>query len=282
MNHHAVMTSSQRLPIGPASLLKSMARHRQLVWQLTLRELQGRYRGSWLGIIWSFVTPILMLGVYTFVFAVIFNAKWGDRSIDHTGHFSIVLFTGLIVYSLFADCVNRSPSLVLASPNYVKKVIFPLELLPIPVLGSALFHALVSMLVLLLAMLALAMPVPWTVVLLPVVVVPLLLAVAGAMWMLGSLGVYLRDIGQAVTLITTGLLFLSPVFYPVSAVPEKYRPLLETNPLTFVIESARGVVIEGTLPDFEAWSIQLIVGTAVAWCGYALFQRARRGFADVI
>jgi lipopolysaccharide transport system permease protein len=252
------------------------------MWQLTLRELQGRYRGSWLGIAWSFVTPILMLGVYTFVFAVIFNAKWGDRPVDHTGHFAIVLFAGLIVYTLFAECVNRSPSLVLASPSYVKKIVFPLELLPLPVLGSALFHALVSILVLILAMLVMAVPVPWTVVLLPVVIVPLLLAIVGAMWMLGSLGVYLRDIGQLVTLLTTGLLFLAPVFYPVSAVPEKYRGLLESNPLTFVIENARAVLIEGKLPDFGAWLVQLIAGAAVCWCGYALFQRARKGFADVI
>jgi lipopolysaccharide transport system permease protein len=282
MNADSIARSGDRPPISPVSLLRSLAQHRQLVWQLTLRELQGRYRGSWLGLAWSFVTPILMLGVYTFVFAVIFNAKWGDRSPDHAGHFAIPLFAGLIVFTLFAECANRAPSLVLASPSYVKKVIFPLELLPVPVLGSALFHAAISVVVLLATMAAFAIPIPWTVILLPFVIAPLLLASIGVMWCLGSLGVYLRDIGQLVTLVTTGLLFLSPVFYPVSAVPEPYRPLLETNPLTFVIEAARGVTITGVMPTLESWGLQMLVGSTVAWCGFALFQRSRKGFADVI
>lgn len=275
-------SAGQRWPVGPASLLTSFWRHRQLLWQLTLREMQGRYRGSWLGLAWSFVTPLLMLAIYTFVFAVIFSAKWGSRQGEGTAHFAIVLFAGLIVYTMFAECVNRAPSLVLSSPSYVKKVVFPLELLPIPVVGSALFHAAVSVAVLLGAMLASGMSVPWTVVLLPLVLLPLLLAVLGLMWLLGSLGVYLRDIGQIVTLLTTGLLFLAPVFYPVSAVPEPYRPLLELNPLTFVIESARMVAIDSVVPSASTWILQMAIGALISWCGYVWFQRTRKGFADVI
>ncbi|MCE2645189.1 MAG: ABC transporter permease [Burkholderiaceae bacterium] len=276
------VSAGQRWPVGPRSFATALWRHRQLLWQLTLREMHGRYRGSWLGLAWSFVTPLLMLAIYTFVFAVIFGAKWGSRPADGTAHFAIFLFVGLIVYTVFAECVNRAALLVLASPSYVKKVVFPLELLPIPVVGSALFHAAVSVAVLLGAMVVSGMSVPWTVVLLPLVLLPLLLAVLGLMWLLGSLGVYLRDIGQVVTLLTTGLLFLAPVFYPVSAVPEPYRPLLELNPLTFVIESARRVAIDGVAPEATAWGLQLAIGALIAWCGYAWFQRTRKGFADVI
>lgn len=276
------VSAGQRWPVGPGSFATALWRNRQLLWQLSLRERQGRYRGSWLGLAWSFVTPLLMLAIYTFVFAVIFGAKWGSRPTDGTAHFAIFLFAGLIVYTVFAECVNRAPSLVLASPSYVKKVVFPLELLPIPVVFSALFHAAVSVGVLLGAMVVSGMAIPWTVVLLPLVLLPLLLAVLGLMWLLSSLGVYLRDMGQVVPLLTTGLLFLAPVFYPVSAVPEAYRPLIEVNPLTFVIESARRVAIDGGAPEVTAWGLQMAISALIAWCGYAWFQRTRNGFADVI
>jgi lipopolysaccharide transport system permease protein len=172
--------------------------------------------------------------------------------------------------------------LIVASPNYVKKVIFPLELLPLPVLCSALLHGGVSLIVLLLAMLVTGMGLPWTVILLPIVLLPLVLAILGLMWLLGGLGVYVRDIGQVVAPITSALLFLTPIFYPVSAVPDGYRPLLEANPLTFVIESTREVIIEGLAPDFTTWATQVAASGLAFWCGYVWFQRARRGFADVL
>ncbi|HTT12243.1 MAG TPA: ABC transporter permease [Burkholderiaceae bacterium] len=267
---------------APSMLVSVVWRQRQLLWQLTKREMHDRYRGSWLGTAWSFITPLLMLAIYTFVFAVIFRARWGGASAESTHHVAIVLFSGLIVYTLFAECVNRAPGLVLSSPSYVKKVVFPLELLPLPVMGGALFHASVSLIVLLAAMLLSGDAIPPTLPLLPLVVLPLVLATVGAMWFLGSLGVYLRDISQVVALLTTGLLFLAPVFYPVSAVPERYRPLLEFNPLTFVIESARAVIIDGRLPNLGVWTAQLLAGLIIAWGGFAWFQRTRKGFADVL
>jgi lipopolysaccharide transport system permease protein len=264
------------------ALARSIWRHRQLVWQLTVRETQSRYRGSWFGLAWSFITPLLMLAIYTFVFAVIFNAKWGSRPVDNTGQFAIMLFAGLIVYTLFAECVSRSPSLILSSPSYVKKVVFPLELLPIPILGGALFHAAASTAVLLTAMVLMGVHVPWTLVLLPLVLAPLVFAISGVMWFLCGLGVYVRDISQVVTPIISGLLFLSPVFYPVSAVPGKYRFLLELNPLTFFIESTRSVLIDGRLPEANSWALHFVASGILGLCGYVWFQRVRKGFADVL
>lgn len=267
---------------SPADMLTSIWRHRQLATQLARRELAGRYRGSWLGLAWSFLNPLLMLSIYTFVFTAVFNVKWGLVQTQSTSHFAIVLFVGLVIYGLFAECVNRAPGLVLAVPSYVKKVVFPLEVLPFAVLGSALFHLAVGLIVLFAAMTFVGQPLQFTALLLPLVLVPLVLITLGLMWLLGALGVYLRDIGQVVSLLTTGLMFLSPVFYPVSAVPERFQIIFDMNPLTVVIEGARALVIQGALPNMRGLVLQWAVGAVVAWLGFAWFQRARKGFADVL
>ena len=272
---------SQTYDLSPQSVLDSLWCHRDLLWQLTKRDVMGRYRGSVMGLMWSFFYPLLMLAVYTFVFSVVFQSRWGAGS-DNKTMFAIIVFTGMIIHGLFAECVNRSPGLILNNVNYVKKVVFPLEILPWVSLGSALFHAGISMVVLLLFYGLIHASLNWTVIFLPLLLVPLILLTMGMSWFLASTGVFLRDVGQTIGIITTVLLFLSPVFYPVSALPERYRGLLQLNPLTFIIEQARDVLIWGKLPDWLGLGLYFVLSLLIAWVGLMWFQAIRKGFADVL
>lgn len=262
----------------PTSLLalgKSLWRNRQLIVQMTQREVVGRYQGSAMGLAWSFLNPVFMLVVYTFVFSEIFKSRWGGIGGDDSKtQFAVVLFVGMIVLGLFSEVLNRAPGLILANVNYVKKVVFPIELLPVIAMGAALFHSLISLGVLLAAFALFNGYLHWTAVFTPLVLLPLVILTLGLAWMLASLGVFLRDVGQTIGIITTVLMFLSPVFYPVTAVPERFRP--------FIIEQAREVLIWGHLPNWLGLSIYTLVATAIAWAGYAWFQKTRKGFADVL
>jgi lipopolysaccharide transport system permease protein len=269
-------------PTSVGAMFASLWRNRDLILQLTSREILGRYRGSVMGLAWSFFNPLLMLLVYTFVFSVVFKARWGASGEESKADFAIVLFVGLIIHGLFADCVIRAPYLILANVNFVKKVIFPLEILGWVVLGSALFHSGISVVMLLTAQVVVKHTLPWTVVFLPLVILPLSLGIMGVCWVLSSMGVYLRDVGQTVGIFTTALMFLAPVFYPISALPEQYRSALLLNPLTFIIEESRRVVIWGELPDWRGLAIYTLISLLVAWLGFWWFQKTRRGFADVV
>ncbi|RYF53396.1 MAG: ABC transporter permease [Comamonadaceae bacterium] len=275
MNPHAAHPTSFR------SLVNSLWSHRQLIAQMTRREVVGRYKGSVMGLLWSFLNPVLMLVIYTFVFSVVFQARWGDGR-ETKAQFAVILFAGMIVHALFADILNRAPTLILANSNYVKKVVFPLETLVAVAAGSALFHAMASLTVLVLAMVVLQGQLTWTVVFVPVVLAPMLILALALGWLFASLGVFLRDVGQVVGVLTTVLLFLSPVFFPVSAIPEFLQPWMRANPLTFIIEQTRAVLIFGQLPDWVGLTRYLAVALIAAWLGYAWFQKTRKGFADVL
>lgn len=249
--------------------------------KLTKREVVGRYRGSILGIIWSFFNPVLLLVVYTFVFSVVFQSKWNAGSGSKT-EFAVVLFAGLIVYGIFSECINRAPSLVLANPQYVKKVVFPLEVLPIAALGVSLFHAGVSFSVLLLFFALTEHMLHWTLIFLPLVLLPLCLFTLGLSWFLSSLGVFLRDVGHTVSLLTTVLMFTSPIFYPIDALPDPYRSLLALNPLAVVIEQTREVLIWGVSPNWITLLGMTTLSTGIAWLGFAWFQKTRSAFGDVL
>ncbi len=242
----------------------------------------GRYKGSVMGLAWSFFNPVFMLVVYTFVFSVIFKSRWGVGGEESKTQFAVVLFVGMIVHGLFAEVLNRAPGLILSNVNYVKKVVFPLEILPVIAMGATLFHSLISLSVLLIAFVMFNGYLHWTAIFTPLVLLPLVILTLGLAWMLASLGVFLRDVGQTIGIITTVLLFLSPVFYPASALPEKYQNWLFLNPLTFFIEEARNVLIWGKIPDWAGWGISFLASLAIAWLGFAWFQKTRKGFADVL
>jgi len=269
-------------PTSLMALGKTLWSNRQLIAQMTRREVLGRYKGSVLGLAWSFFNPVLMLAVYTFVFSVVFQMRWGLGEEESKTQFAVVLFVGMIVHGLLAEVLNRAPGLILGNVNYVKKVVFPLEILPVVSMGAALFHSLVSFGVLLLAFALFNGFLHWTAVLAPLVVLPLVILTLGLAWMLASLGVFLRDVGQTIGVVTTIMMFLAPVFYPITAVPEELRPLMMANPLTFIIEQAREVLIWGRLPNWIGLGIYTLIATTVAWAGYAWFQKTRKGFADVI
>jgi lipopolysaccharide transport system permease protein len=270
-------------PTSLVSLVKSFWRNRRLIVQMTRREVVGRYKGSALGLAWSFFNPVFMLTVYTFVFSEIFKSRWGGMGSDNSKtQFAVVLFVGLIVLSLFSEVLNRAPGLIVSNVNYVKKVVFPLEILPVIAMGATLFHCFISLCVLLAAFTLFNGYLHWTAVFTPLVLLPLVIMTLGIAWMLASLGVFLRDVGQTIVIITTVLMFLSPVFYPVTAVPERFRPFIMANPLTFIIEQAREVLIWGHLPNWLGLGVYTLAATTVAWAGYAWFQKTRKGFADVL
>lgn len=270
-------------PTSFMALARSLWLHRQLIVQMTRREVVGRYKGSALGLAWSFFNPVFMLVVYTLVFSEIFKMRWGGLEGDESKtQFAIILFVGMIVLGLFSEVINRAPGLILSNANYVKKVIFPIEILPVIVMGAALFHSIISFSVLLAAFALFNGYMHWTVIFVPLIFLPLVILTLGLAWMLASLGVFLRDVGQTVTLITTVLMFLSPVFYPITAVPERLRPIIMANPLTFIIEQARAVLIWGHMPNWLGLGLYTAAAMMVAWAGYAWFQKTRKGFSDVL
>jgi len=269
-------------PTSLVALGKSLWRNRHLIVQMTKREVVGRYKGSIMGLAWAFFNPVFMLTVYTFVFSVVFKARWGVGGEESKTQFAVVLFVGMIVHSLFAEVLNSAPGLIISNVNYVKKVIFPLEILPFISMSAALFHSLISLGVLLIAFVIFYGYLHWTAVLAPLVVMPLVILTLGLAWMLASLGVFLRDVGQTIGIITTVMMFLAPVFYPITALPEEMRPLIMANPLTFIIEQAREVLIWGHLPNWLGLGAYTLAAVAIAWAGYAWFQKTRKGFADVL
>ncbi|AZD03675.1 ABC transporter permease [Pseudomonas chlororaphis] len=275
MNPHA------KPPISFVFLIRSLWSNRSLVAQMIRREVAGRYKGSTMGLAWSFLNPVLMLAVYTFVFSVVFKARWAGGSESKT-EFALVLFSGLILFNLFSECVNKAPTLILNNVNYVKKVIFPLEILPIINLGAALFHWIISLVVWLIFYGVFYGLPHTTILLLPLVMLPLMLLSLGMSWLLASLGVYLRDVAQIVGVLMSVLMFLSPIFYPISSLPEDYQVIMLINPLTLAIEQTRDVMMWGKAPDWLIWGKYLLCSGFFFWICFAWFQKTRKGFADVL
>lgn len=276
MNPHAMQ------PVSLLALSSNLWTNRRLIMQMTQREVVGRYKGSMMGLLWSFLNPVFMLVIYTFVFSVVFKARWNVGVGETKTQFAVVLFVGMIVQALFAEVLTRAPGLILANTNYVKKVVFPLEILPVISMGTALFHSFVSLLVLLIAFVLFNGYLHWTVIFAPLIILPLVIMTQGLAWILASLGVFLRDIGQTIGILMTVLSFLAPVFYPISALPEKFQPFIKANPLTLIIEQERAVLIFGKMPDWYGLTLYTLVAMAIAWLGYAWFQKTRKGFADVL
>lgn len=268
---------------NPLTPFASLWNDRALILQLSKREISARYRGSLIGGSWALINPLLMLAVYTFVFGVIFRSRWSGTSSDNgTIEFAVVLFAGLLVFNIFAECISRAPTLVLSQTSYVKKVVFPLHILPAVAICNSLFHAAISSLVLFCGALYTYKAVSMTIIFFPLTLLPLLLVTLGISWFLASLGVYVRDVANIVAIVISIVMFLSPIFYPLTAVPQSVQPLLRLNPLSYVIEEARRTFLWGQLPRWDLFTLYTAGGMLICWLGFIWFQKTRKGFADVL
>lgn len=263
-------------------MLRALLQHRELLWELVRRDFIGRYKGSMLGVVWSLFNPLLMLTIYTFVFSVAFKARWGGTGGGNKIGFAIVLFSGIIIHTFFAECLNRSPSLIVSHPNYVKKVVFPLEILPWMVLFSALLHFLVSFAALLAFCVLTGTSVQISTLLIPLALLPLILMILGLSWTLASLGVYLRDLSQVIGMVVTIALFMAPIFYPIDSLPPTFKAMLAWNPITLPVIQMRNLMLWGQPFQWSNWVISLIVGAVIWQIGFWWFQKSRKGFADVV
>lgn len=268
---------------NPLHLGRSLWHNRNLITQFTRREIEGRYRGSFLGLLWSFVNPLVQLLIYTFVFGFVFNARWPNAvNPDNIYEFAMTLFCGITAFNIFNECVGRASGLVLGVPNYVKKVVFPLEILPVSVLGAALFHGLISLIILVIGNFLAVGTVSLSILFLPVVLLPLIFLCLGLAWFLASLGVFIRDIGYSVTLILQVLLFASPIFFPLDRIPEPFRDVMAWNPISSIVENFRRVILWNMQPVWSDLVIWIVITSVIMMAGYAWFMKTKKAFADVI
>jgi lipopolysaccharide transport system permease protein len=281
-----VLRTSRPEPISallsPGGMAANLWKHRDLTLQFAVRYFQARYRGTYLGVFWALVFPLVLLGVYTFVFQYIFTARSALLPEESRFQFAVWLFCGMVVFAVFSETVVRSCSLVLENPNYVTKVVFPLEILPVAALGSSVMFSGFGIALVLAGTLAAYGTLPWTALLLPMVLLPLLALSLGLSWFLASLGVFVRDVGNIVTIVVAQLLlFLTPIFYRIEDMKE-WKWLADINPLAVVIHSARECTIYGRVPDWADLAGVLVIGLLTMQLGYAWFMKSKRGFADVL
>ncbi len=263
-------------------MFSSALNNKYLFFQMLKRDIQKRYRGSQLGFLWAFFYPILMLLVYTFVFGMVMQVRWGVEGQDNID-FGLILFAGLLCHSLMAEVVISSVASITSNSQYVKKVVFPLEIISLVNLSNAIFHMFLGMLILLVIYLFSGNQLHWTIMLAPVVLFPFIVFLLGLSWFLSVLGVYIRDLGQIVGVLMTVLMFLCSILYPFERLPIELQPyVLWLNPLTIIVEQLRAVVLFGQLPNWELLGIYSIGAFGMLFVGTWLFKRTRDGFADVI
>lgn len=269
--------------LNPFLFIKIIVQYKDLLMQMLSRNISARYRGSALGFIWSFAHPLMMLAVYTFVFGVIFKSRWGiEHFQDNRAAFPLIMFCGMAVFNIFSESVNSSTYVVVSNPSYVKKVVFPLELLPIcNVLTSCIF-GLAWFVLLMIGAVVFLKHISWTVLFLPLTMIPLLFLSSGVSFFVASLGVYLRDTQQLVAIVTHMLFFMTPIFYPISIVPEKLRWILDMNPLSTIVEQTRKIILYGEIPDIYLCLLMLVLSIVVFQIGFAWFAKTKKGFADVL
>jgi len=268
--------------INPRHLFANLWKHREMLAELIRRDISQQYQGSFLGIAWSVLAPLSTLLVYTFVFSVVFKARWQGQAETPPGEFAVVLYAGMTAFSVFSTLATRAPGLVLGVPNYVKKVVFPIEIMPVMALGSALFTSLINIVLIILMNLVLLHSFSASIIFLPLAYLPLIFLSLGTGWFLASLGVYIRDMGQGVNIIVQMLFFLSPIFYPIEAVPPAFQGILRINPLTMIVAGFRQTLIWNLHLPWLDWALTTLVTFIFAILGYVWFMKTKNGFADVL
>ena len=281
-----VSTASKKIPLAqlvlPWHIGANLGRHAMLIRQFVKRDVLSRYRGSYLGVFWSLLRPLSMLAMYTVVFGYIFESKLGTRPDETKFDFTLALFCGLILFDFFAECLARAPILVLTNTNYVTKVVFPLEVLPVVTVGAAFTQLVISFIPLLVGLACAHGFVPLTVLYAPIILIPLVLLCLGITWLLASLGVFIRDINSFVPVLIVIILYASAIFYPISRVPPNLLPLVLGNPLATIIDQTRNAVLWGVPPAWGPYGMVLLASFVVMIIGYTFFMRTKNAFADVL
>ena len=280
-------TNNRRRPAAnPLAMVTGFVQHRHLIAQMTRREVLGRYKGSYLGLLWPFLNPIVLLVIYTVVFKYIFNTKFSGRFGESGAEFSLILFSGLIVFNVFAECIARAPNLILLNSNYVNRVVFPLEILPVTIVLSGAFHLLMSFVPLLLATFFLTGTLPGTMLQWPLLLLPVIGYGLGATWLIAATGVFLRDLNEIALAAIQVLMYASAIFYPLRLVSDKVPPLLQPfvqwNPVANLVEQSRLTAAMGEPLDWHVYGILLAGGIVCMGIGFAVFMRVKHTFADVI
>jgi lipopolysaccharide transport system permease protein len=281
-----VQSASKKIPLAdlvlPWNIGANLRRHAMLTRQFVKRDVLSRYRGSYLGILWSLLRPLAMLAVYTVVFGYIFESKLGNRPNETKLDFTLALFCGLILFDFLAECVMRAPTLVLSNTNYVTKVVFPLEILPVTAVGAALTQLVISFMPLLIALFFVHGSIPLTALFLPIILLPLVVLCLGITWFLASLGVFIRDINSIVPVLMAIVMYASAIFYSISHVPPNLLPIVLYNPLAVVINQMRDAVLWGVPPAWGQYVFVLLTSFLVMILGYTFFMRTKSAFADVM
>lgn len=276
------MHNSNNISLNILFPFKIILKNRHLLSQLVKRNIATRYKGSAFGILWSIIQPLTMLCVYTFVFSVVFKTRWGVDTEGSFGSFAIIMFCGMAMFNIFSESVNSSCGIIIANQNFVKKVIFPLEMLPLTQVLSSFILGMIWFLLLFLGIIFVFGNISFTMLLIPLVLIPLLMFTLGVSYFIASLGVYIRDIQYLIGVIIQILFFLTPIFYPLQAVPEKYRWALQINPLTILIEETRNLFIYGIFPNWSSLGISFLISIVVLYLGFFWFYKTQKGFSDVL
>lgn len=281
-----VVRSSRPVPIADLLnlplMIRNLWRYRDLIRQFTVREVSVRHKGTALGLTWAVLQPLLTLSIYTFIFGFVFKNRWDKLGGYAWADFTLNFFAGYVVYSIFSDTVNRSPGFITEHPNLVRKVVFPLEILPLTATGASLVYAGFGIALLLVATGVLAQSFSWTILFFPLVLLPLLMLTLGVSWLFASLGAFIRDFRQVVPVLTQLVFFVTPVFYDVKTIDTQYRWIIMLNPMTLIVENARKTLLWGEMPDWTHLGLVYAVSLAVMILGYAWFTKSKRGLADVL
>ena len=267
---------------NPLYTFKVIWGYRSLIYQLTKRDFIQRYKGSCLGLVWTLITPILFLLIYMFVFNVVMKARWGISPNEGPMEFALGLFCGLILWGIFSETSTSAPNLILSNPSYVTKTVFPLEILPVIIVGSGLIRAAISLAILFAGILLFGNGISWTLIILIIPFIGMVLFSLGTVWFLSALGVFMRDVSHIVSVMVTLLFFLTPIVYPASRVPGKLRFVIYANPFTHLVEGARAVTIWGKMPEWPWLMLSIAISVVVFQVGYVFFIKSKSAFADVM
>ena len=263
----------------------AIARNIEVTKQLTTRDIGAKYKGSKLGMIWTVLNPLIMLSVYTVVFSEIFQAKWGEGLMNgETSRlvFALNLFCGLTVFNIFSESIGKSAILIVNNPNFVKKIRFPLHTLGTMTVLSAIYNAMNNLVIIGMTLLITKGHIYATMLLIPVIWLPLTLFCMGLTWIFSVMGVYIRDINQILSALISCMMFLSPIFYPASALPVGLQWMVQINPLARTIEQTRQVILIGGMPDVGGFIVPTML--SILWCEmcYRILEYTQRDLSDIL